>query len=246
MSSRPFDSLAITTPAMSRARWGLKRTVDAVNEPVTLAEAKDHMRISDTNDDTYIPLLIKAARRRLEEETGRAFCTQTWRFVMDQFPRYTRRSYPVGFMPIILPRPPLIVAAAIQSPATPSSPNIAYLDGAGNPQTLVLNTDFIADGVSEPARLQLAFGKSWPATIRQQSAVTIDFQAGYSADATLVPEELKMAIKMVIAHWYENRESVIVEARTTPQEVPQSAMWLIDPFKVNWEFDCGQDFFATW
>lgn len=225
-----FNPLHTITPANSRPRFSLKRTIDAAVEPVTLAEAKAHMNVVDTNDDNYIPGLVKAARRRLENEMHRALITQTWRFHLDHFPLFRQRTYPVGFMPIELPRPELI-----------SITSLKYMDPADSSGqtfiTLAENTDFIVDSNSEPARIQTVAGAGWPATLQQIGAVQIVYTAGYGPDATTVPEDIKMAIKQVVAHWYENRESVITDTRAAAIEIPQTAMWLIEPYMVEhyWE-----------
>src|SRR6185437_6716321 len=228
--SFPYSPLHTITPANSRPRFSLKQTADAAVEPVTLAEAKAHLNITDANDDNYIPGLIKGARRRLENEMQRGLITQTWRFSLDHFPMFHQRTFPVGYAPIELPRPPLISIGSIKymDPTDPTGQTLI---------TLVANTDYIADLDSEPARIQAAGNKTWPATLRQIGAVQILYNAGYGPDATTVPEDIKMAIKQVVAHWYENRESVVSGPRYAAIEVPQSAMWLIQPYVVQhfWE-----------
>lgn len=65
-------------------------------EPVTLEEAKLHMKVDTTEDDALISVLIAAARKVAEEYTRRAFITQTWEYSIDSLELYTR-----------LPRPPV-------------------------------------------------------------------------------------------------------------------------------------------
>jgi len=229
--SFPYSPLHTITPANSRPRFSLKQTADAAVEPVTLAEAKAHMNITDGNDDNYIPGLIKGARRRLENEMRRALITQTWRFHLDHFPFFRQRTFPVGYMPIELPRPPLLAITSLKymDPTDPTGQTLL---------TLTLNTDFIVDSNSEPARIQSIGSNAWPATLRQIGAVQIIYTAGYGPDATTVPEDIKMAIMQVVAHWYENRESVFADTgRGLVMEIPQTAMWLIEPYMVEhfWE-----------
>lgn len=225
-----FNPLRTITPANSRPRFTLKQTIDAATEPVTLPEAKAHMNVTDANDDAYIPLLIKAARRRLEHEMQRALITQTWRFQLDHFPFFHQRTFPVGYSPIELPRPPLIDVTSLK-----------YMDPADITGATLIQltkgTDFIIDVDSEPARIQSIGNRAWPATLRQIGAVQIVYTAGYGPDATTVPEDIKMAIKQVVAHWYENRESVIADMRANAIEIPQTAMWLIEPYIIQhfWE-----------
>jgi uncharacterized phiE125 gp8 family phage protein len=218
------------TPADSRPRWALKQVTDATVEPVSLADAKAHMSVTDGTDDAYIPLLIKAARRRLENEMQRALIQQTWRFTLDHFPWFHQRAFPVGFQPIVIPRPPMIDVDSIKymDPTDPTGQTLI---------TLNANT-YLVDSDSEPARIQSTNNSTWPATLRQMGAVQIQYKSGYDDDGSTVPEEIKMAIKQVVAHSYENRESVVVsETRAVIAEVPQTALWLIEPYIIQhfWE-----------
>jgi uncharacterized phiE125 gp8 family phage protein len=182
------------------------------------------------DDEDQMSAFLLAARRRLEQEMGRALVSQTWRLSLDRFPHFHQRAWPVGYMPILLPRPAIIGVSSFK-----------YLDPTdptGTAQiTLALNTDFIVDGNSEPARVQPATNKAWPSALRQQNAVNIDYTAGYGTDGTSVPNDIKLAIKMLAAHWYENRETVVAEPRVIPQEMTQASMWLIEPYRVDrfWE-----------
>lgn len=77
-------------------RYGLSLYSPPVQEPVTLAEAKTHLRVTYTDDDALIAELITAARQWFEEQTYRALVTQTWDLKLDELPR--------GDDPIRVPR----------------------------------------------------------------------------------------------------------------------------------------------
>ncbi|HVW36055.1 MAG TPA: head-tail connector protein [Pirellulales bacterium] len=189
-------------------------------EPVTLAEAKLHARINLTDDDDLVSALIVAARRYCEAFTRRQFVTATWNMVLDTFPSRTfptgmfqtgtfpTGSYPIGTFPggtfplgalynwaITLPLPPV---QAVNS--------ITYLDSAGDLQTLA-PSQYVVDVTGEPARLTPQYGFVWPITRWQVGSVTVQFTAGYGTAAD-VPETVKAAIKLLVAHWYEHREAV--------------------------------------
>lgn len=55
-------------------------------EPVSLPEAKRHLRITDDHEDTYLADLIVAARGHVEHAAGRRLVTQTWRRYADSTP----------------------------------------------------------------------------------------------------------------------------------------------------------------
>jgi uncharacterized phiE125 gp8 family phage protein len=222
-----YRRLAIATPAITRPGWGLRRITDAATEPVSLADLKLHLSVTDSNEDPLITTLGIAARTHIEEETGRALITQTWRLAIDRFPRYTRGAYGQGLLPIRLPRPPFI-SINVTDPHT----GLSYLDGNGATQQLIFNTDFVVDGNKEPAEVLPAFGKFWPATQRMPSAVTIDFDAGYGSAAN-VPAPFIAAIKMLVGHLYENRQTVLAgDGRWQAVEMPQAASWLVEPYRV--------------
>ena len=156
-----------------------------VNEPMTLQEAKDHLRVDLADDDSYIDVLVKAARREAEEFMERALITQTWELFLDFFPKASNA-------PILIPRPPLL-----------SITSIKYIDGDGAEQTLPAG-DYKVDAASAPARIFPAFEKSWPTTRVEVNAVTIEFQAGYGPNAQDVPENIVHALKLIIGHRDEN------------------------------------------
>lgn len=186
------------------------RTVDATLEPVTTSQAKAHMRITDTAEDSYIESLITAARQHAEHLTERAFITQTWTMTLDRFPDY--------FGDIRLPKPLLI-----------SVSSITYVDLEGTTQTLSSSL-YEVDARSQPGRIRPAYGQAWPSTREQLNAVTITYTAGYGATAASVPTAIKQAIMIVVAHWFEHREPVITG--TIVAEVPMSATALLGPYRV--------------
>lgn len=176
------------------------------SEPITTAEAKTHLRIDSSDDDTYIDTLIEAARRHVESFTNRALITQTWELYLDDFPNE-----------ILLPKPELV-----------SVSSITYTDTAGASQTL--STDvYQVDTDHLPGRIFLKYGQTWPAVQEIPKAVKVTYVAGYGA-ASAVPQSIKTAIKILVAHWYENREPVIVG--TNVASVPLSVEYLLMPYKV--------------
>ncbi len=55
----------------------VKIVTDLVTEPVTVAEARDYLRITTTSEDTLIEELITDARERLEKFTNLSFGEKT-------------------------------------------------------------------------------------------------------------------------------------------------------------------------
>ncbi len=160
---------------------GLSIVTAPATEPVTLSDAKLHLRVDHSAEDDLVRSMITAAREQVESDTGSALITQTWKLVLDAFPDADN---------ILLPRPPL-----------QSVTSVAYLDGDGNQQTLSAGA-YVVDTDSRPGRLSLAVGESWPDTYGQAGDVEITYVAGYGAVAA-VPSGLKTAVKMYLQLLYE-------------------------------------------
>jgi len=183
----------------------LKITVAPTAEPVTVGEALAHCRIDHSDDNAMLLRLIAAARRRVETTLRRSLMPQTLRLSLDAFPAGA----------ILLPRPPVTAVTTV-----------AYTDLAGDSQTLA---DYQLDTEREPARLLPAYGDCWPGARDQANAVQVTYQAGY-ATAEAVPQTIKLAILMLVAHWYEHRESAMDEGKLS--ETPQAVEFLLGGERV--------------
>jgi uncharacterized phiE125 gp8 family phage protein len=161
------------------------RKTSAIACPVTLAEAKLHLRVDHTDEDTYIQTLIEAATGWAEEYTGRAFSSSTWVKVLPEFPSEDE---------IILERAPLI-----------SVTSVVYRDEDNAAQTMAA-ADYQVDTRSEPGKIVLAKDTDWPDTYERIDAVAVTFTAGYST----VPAGVKQAILLMVGHMYAHREEVTV------------------------------------
>jgi uncharacterized phiE125 gp8 family phage protein len=150
-------------------------------------------------EDSLISALITAAREYCQGYQNRAFITQTWYLWLDAFP--------VGDF-IKIPLPPMLAAPV---------PVITYYDTEDTVAT-VAAADYFVDSVSEPARIILNYGESWPTTnLRPANGVCIEFAAGYGATAASVPQVVRQAMLLLIGHLYDNREAGIDKAL---QEIP--------------------------
>lgn len=154
-------------------------------EPITLAQAKQHLRVETADDDALIAGLIRAAREAAERATGRAIVTQTWDQSFDGFPARACAIVPA--------KPPLIGVTSI-----------TYIDGAGAAQTLS-SALYKVDTISDPGRIVPAYGETWPATRAEINAVTLRFVAGYGAGTDSPPGELIGAMLTLIEEMYRVR-----------------------------------------
>lgn len=152
-------------------------------EPVSLDEMKLYLRVVVADDDSLIRGLIQAAREWLSAALDRQLVTATWRLKLPDFWGTT----------LEVPYPPLI-----------SVGSITYLDTAGVSQTLS-SSYYVVQVTTTPGRIVLADGYYWPAVDIHPEAVTVNFTAGYGA-ASAVPELAKIALKLLVQHWYDHPE----------------------------------------
>lgn len=200
-------------------------------EPVSSTEAKLFLKVDDATDDTLIAALITAARKQAEEYTGRAFITQTWELfidgvgvalppeLMDAYEEMFRTEYvPPSLRAIELPRPPII-----------SITSIKYYDVDDAEHTWA-STNYRLDNYSEPGRVILAAAGEWPTDLRAQQGILVTYAAGYGAGATDVPEDIRTAIKRILAGLYENRQDEVIGA--VAGQLDLTAKALLDPYRV--------------
>ena len=192
-------------------------------EPVTLAEARSHLRL-DTDgsppthpDDDLVENLIAAARQWAEIYTRRAICQTTWDLFLDRFPV---ENY------IEIPRPKLI-----------SITSLNYTDCDGTESALVENTDFVVDTVSHYGRVVLEYNKTWPTdTLHPKNPIKIRFVAGYASTSSPadyrenVPQGIKQAILLIVGHLYNHRENTL--PGTTIMAIPFGAEYLLNPYRA--------------
>ena len=187
-------------------------------EPVTVSEAKLWARVEDddTSQDSMIQMLVKSARERAEELTGRCFAGRSFELVMDAFPSDDE--------PIEIPYPPLV-----------SVDTITYRDGDGADQVLSGGSpeDFLVDVRSFPGRLMPIYNSAWPATQGSIGSVRIAFTAGYAAPKN-VPLTAREFIMAYVATRYDNREFLMA---SNVAEVPRDfAAGMLDNLRVRTGF----------
>ena len=189
----------------------LKLITAPAAEPVSTSEAKSHLRVDTTADDTYIGTLITVARQNVESHLRRALISQTWEVVLDAFPAGVIR----------LPKPPLASVTSIK-----------YTDDEGVEATYS-SANYVVDTDTEPGRVVLKSGQTWPAvTLAAANGVRVRYVAGYGAAGSNVPQAIRQAILLVIGSLYENREDVLVAQGVSIGVLPFGVVALLAPYRI--------------
>ena len=175
-----------------------------VIEPVTLDEAKEHLRVTETDEDALITELIIVAREMCEEYQRRSYITTGFEFFLRFFP-----------VEIILPRSPLLDVSQV---------SFFIPDDT---ETIVDAAIYNVDDATKPGRITLGFSNTWPTTtLRTNKSVRVQFTAGYGLLAADVPSRIKHAIKLTVSNFFEQRQPILTG--TIAQELPLNVKWLLD------------------
>ncbi len=188
----------------------LKRAAQPVVEPVSLSDAKTHLRVDTESDDDQILALITAAREWCENYTQRTFVHTQWTMTLDTFP-----------WEIELPRPPVAVASG--NTAT----TITYAMEGGGTATLA-TSEYRVDRTSEPGVIRTVYAGTWPSHLLDRNSISVTWWGGYGEDGTKVPKVVRAAILMLVAYWYERRLAADQVAATA---VPFGVSSMLDSIK---------------
>ena len=185
-----------------------KVVTPATSNPITLTEAKTHLKVDTTADDTFITNLIKSATSSAQEYTNRFFIATTIQQVGDKWED---------------------ISNLFKSPVA-SVTNIKYVNPSGSLQTLSTDVYFV-DDVNKPARIGLKPNQSFPEIINRLNAVQVNYVVGLAAGADEVDEGIRQALLLTIGNWYQNRQAVVTGTIAT--ELPMNAKFLLDQYKIQ-------------
>ena len=185
----------------------LTLTSGPAEEPVTVAEAKAHLRIDGSAEDILIASLIVTSRLHVEAALGLALITQSWRLSLDAWPED-------GVVRFQL-RPIRSIAS------------VTVKDVTGTPATVAAE-DYLLDGLAVRPRLIARDGK-WPAPGLRANGIDIEFTAGIGDEAGDVPQQIRHAILLLVAHWYEHRDPL--EIGSAAAAIPAPVSDLLKPYR---------------
>lgn len=202
--------LEVIQPPASLADQILQSVCDHLRRKAVLESGDSPPNVIAPTDLDHIRRLTETAVAKLDGPKGiigRALLTQRWSVWLDCFP------------PVIeLPIPPLQTITCIK-----------YVDINGDWQTLPSSAYRVSGAQSWRPEIAPAHGETWPSTRNVRQSVEVRIRVGYGDTADDVPEELLQAIRLLVAHYYKQRELVVF---STPHVVPHQINDLIQPYRI--------------
>jgi len=195
----------------------LTRQTGPAVEPVTVAEAKAHLRVDTSDDDTYIGTLITAARQWVEEYLDRTLVHTQWVMRLDKFPDNGTEDVP-------LPRPPMVTSG------TATAVSLTFTAENGTTSTYSTSS-FRVDRNATPGAVKTLYGQTWPPHLLDDNAISVTWWAGYGASGSSVPAAIRHAVLMLVGHWYDGARQAAVSSGAVPQDVPFGVKSLLDSQK---------------
>jgi len=175
---------------------------------ITVADLKAHMRVTHTQEDTLIGALRSAAIAWVEEHCN------------IKLGSYTARGYLPGFYNSYIPIGPVTAISEVKYQTTADTDYDTDL-------TTLAGTYWFTDLISQPARI--AF-REYPTTYDYAlTPVVVSFTAGY----TTMPAPVLQAIRLLVAHMYENRQEEVTGSITTRLKFGLEA--LLNPYRIIYQ-----------
>ena len=194
---------------------GIQITTAPTQEPVSLQEVKEYLRVEDNTDERILRPFIETARKFAEEHTGRSLMTQTVSFFTDAYDELADPLFE-GFRTgpylnyyknyINLPTAPVVSVSSVSTFADDDT------------ETTMAASRYYVDNVREPARIVLRNGETFPTALRVANAIKVVFVAGYSSAFT-VPEPISMGMLQHIAYLYEHRGDMYEAQKPLPSVI---------------------------
>lgn len=224
----------------------LKVVSEPSNDPVSLADAKLYLRVTDSADDDLITSLITAATRKVENYINQFLITQTWKVTMDHIPLLQRDSRDSGgalsggssWQEGTFDLPVSEVRSQADFFHLPRGPvqSISSFNSVGRDDSLTAFTEFNLDNDSDAPRIYLKSDKTWPTDLRSRNAIQITVVYGYGNNEIDVPGDITTAIKIVLTPLYEDR-GCENDAQYAPNgkasSMPSGAACLLDPYTIE-------------
>jgi|TARA_R100000329_G_C7618265_1_gene219703 uncharacterized phiE125 gp8 family phage protein len=214
-------------------------TSAASSDILTTAEAKTHLRVTHSAEDTYIGTLIKVATSFAEKYCGGNFINTSYTMTMEDWKdvfvsnanlattsnilksyTYSLGGYYspyTGLAQIFLPKAPISSVASI-----------AYFDSDNSSQIWSSSNYNVINPENQKGFIEVVDGQDFPSIYSRADAVNIAFVSGYGAASSDVPDPIKQAVLLIIGNLYEKREDMV-------HRMPTTSEYLLEPYRI-WEY----------
>ncbi|MGJ3263970.1 MAG: head-tail connector protein [Salinarimonas sp.] len=172
-------------------------------EPVGVPEMRAFLRLEHADEDALIGTLLRAARLVVEATTRLVVLEQSWRIALARVPED-------GV--VRLPLAPVIAVSEVRA------------FDAEDVASVVPVSDWRLERRADPVRIVLS-----GAALEARGGVEIDLTAGFGATAEAAPAPLVQAIRLLAAHWFENRGDG--PPQTERASLPLDVAALVAPFR---------------
>lgn len=152
--------------------------------PVSLTELKTHLKVDGSDENALIQIYLDAAIEQAANYTRRILVGGEYKAITNFF--YYTLEFDV-------------------SPIDVSSIVVKYYDVNNAEQTLA-SSEYTVKVFGDDEPVQIVFDGTLPSLYDRYDAVQVEFDAGY----TTVPSQIKQAIMLQAASYYENRQSEVV------------------------------------
>ena len=169
----------------------IERITAPAKWPLSLKEIKQHGRI-DHDEDDFLNAVLMAVTRHCEQYLRKVLITQQWKATFDCFENI-----------MDLPNPPIQQIDSVE-----------YYDQDDALQTLASSVYLLNKTKST---LVLAYNQQWPSVVNKENAISVTYTSGYGDDPADVPEDIRWGMRLLVGHFYENREN---SAPITVSSVP--------------------------
>ena len=205
---------------------GLKVTTQPTIEPISIEEAKEHLRLDDDVDDIPVKTFIKASRLWAEKYTGRAFITRTLQQSVDSTASILDPLYE-GIRTGIETRAYSNYIELAASPAI-SVTSINYYNDSDTQSTWA-TSNYYVDTISDLGRIYLRDGGTFPTDLRAANGLEINYTAGYGSSRSDIPDDIRLAMLQYMTFVYEHRGE---QEGGTPPMPPKILSTLLNPYKI--------------
>ncbi len=214
----------------------LEQNTTTATDLISVATAKEFLRVTHSEDDTLIGSLIAAGIESAQNFTNMRFGSTTYIMYLESWTDvYVSNTYDgylyrdvatslntaqggyyspyTGLAQFILPYPPLDRITGVQ-----------YYDRANVQQSFSSYNSFAF--TNQKGFIEITKGTDLPDVYERADAIQINFTGGFGSSGSDIPDAIKQAILLIVGHLYEKREDTV-------SRLPKASEYLLEPYRIK-------------